>query len=116
MLVTFPNTSVIVAAAAAAMALAPAAVLLLMSPAASAQTPARSVAIEVYVGDLSSRAGVPSGIGDRIEAAARSACAAVATRSPLLPREQSDCVRASVSEAMKRLSDQAGETILASAG
>ena len=113
MTATSPKNSVLVAMAATVMALAPAAALLLVSPAASAQAPARSVAIEVRLGDLP--AGAFAQVGDRIEAAARSACAAVATRSPLLPREQAECVRASIEAAMTRLSDQRPPTILAQA-
>lgn len=110
-----PKNSVFLASAAAAMALAPAAVLLFLAPGAAAQTPTRTVAVEVYVGDIPAGQPGDGQVGARIEAAARSACAAVASRTPLLPREQADCVRASVTEAMTRVADKRGATILASA-
>ena len=101
---TFPKNSVLFAAA--AMALAPAATLIFLAPGASAQTSTKSAVVQVYVGDLETGRDGVGQVSKRLEAAARSVCGAIATHSPLVPREQADCVRASVADALNRIADQ----------
>lgn len=106
-----PRTSVL--AAATAIALAPAAALIFLSPSAAAQTRGQtaSASIEIVVTSANSAAGLI--VRQQIEAAARKACAAVATHSPLLPREQADCAREATAVAMGKL-QRSGEIALAS--
>ena len=80
------------------LALAPAAALVFLWPTASAQTAAKTanvqVAIETVVGPDAEAL---------IKAAARNVCEEVAIHSPLTPREQSDCQRETVTDAITQL-------------
>jgi UrcA family protein len=98
---TSPKPSILAAVSGAFIALPAATALLFLAPGASAQTRARpaSTAIEILrvnpAGDTLLRG--------QIETAARKVCAAVAIHSPLLPREQADCVHATISETIRKL-------------
>lgn len=101
---TSPKTSIF--AAATAMALAPAAVLIFLAPGASAQTREQVASISVEISyDGKTHASDQQIIRDQIKAGARTVCAAVSIHSPLLPREQADCERMTVAEALRKLGD-----------
>lgn len=107
-----PKTSIF--AAAAAMALAPAAALIFLSPSASAQTRGQAVSASVEIAIASAdRANASPVMRQQIQAAARKACAAVATHSPLLPREQADCVRNATADAMRQV-ERTADIVIAS--
>ena len=80
------------------LALAPAAALVFLWPTASAQTPAKAAYAQVSIETV-----VDRDVEARIKVAASEVCAAVATHSPLTPREQSDCQRETVADAMNQL-------------
>ena len=105
MTATSPKNSIL--AIAAAMALAPTAALVFLTPGASAQArqPAFSVEVEIVDQETGVTESVET-IRERIEIAAAKACAAIATRSPLVPREQADCVNATIVDALQKLDDQ----------
>lgn len=105
---TSPKNSIF--AAATVLALAPAAALIFLAPTASAQTRGQTASVAVQIVD---GAGASPVVVERIKAGARDVCAAVATHSPLLPREQADCVRETVAEAMRKLAT-GGDILIAS--
>jgi UrcA family protein len=99
---TSPKNAIL--AAATAMALAPAMALVFLAPGASAQPRSQPVSISVEVaGALRVDTKDNATALKRIRDAAENVCAAVATHSPLLPREQADCVRDAVAEAMRQI-------------
>jgi hypothetical protein len=78
--------------------LAPAAALVFLWPTASAQTPGKTAYVQVAIETIVGRdAQAP------LKAAAGKVCAEVAIHSPLTPREQSDCQRDKVADAMTQL-------------
>jgi UrcA family protein len=98
------------------LALAPAAALVFLWPTASAQAPARTAYAHVSLGDVRGQdAGALRAAQSRIEAAARSVCTEVAIHSPLLPREQADCQRETVANAMDQLIENGRKLTVASA-
>jgi UrcA family protein len=101
---TSPKTSIF--AAATAMALAPAAVLIFLAPGASAQARGQVASVSVEIADgAKSNASSDRVVREQIKAGARTVCAAVSVHSPLLPREQADCERMTVAEALRKLGD-----------
>lgn len=100
---TSPKTSIF--AAATAMALAPAAVLIFLAPGASAQTRGQVASISVEIADAAKSDASSVVVREQIKAGARTVCAAVSIHSPLLPREQADCERTTVAEALRKLGD-----------
>jgi UrcA family protein len=107
---TSPKNSIL--AAATAMALAPAMALVFLAPGASAQPRSQPVSISVEVaGALRIDTKDNATALKRIRDAAENVCAAVATHSPLLPRERADCVREAVAEAMRQISGGESLTI-----
>lgn len=97
MTTTSPKSSAVFTAS-LMLALAPAAAMVFLWPTASAQTPAKiayaQVSIETVAGQDAEA---------HIKTVARSVCAEVAIHSPLNPREQSDCQRETVANAMAQL-------------
>ena len=111
---TSPKNSILVVAT--AMALAPAMANVFLAPSASAQPRSQTVSVSVDVaGALSADAQYNTIVLERVRAAAQNVCAAVATNSPLLPREQADCARNVVAEAMRQITG-AGSITIADAG
>lgn len=99
---TSPKNSVL--AIATAMALAPAMALVFLAPGASAQTRSQTISIPVGVdGAVAANARDAAIVLKNIRGAAQNVCAAVATHSPLVPREQADCVRETVADAMRQI-------------
>jgi|GEM_PF-5110403 hypothetical protein len=78
--------------------LAPAAALVFLWPTASAQPPARTAYVQVAIETV-----VDQDVEARVKSAAGKVCAEVAIHSPLNPREQSDCQRETVADAMNQL-------------
>ncbi len=115
MIATSPKSSTFAVVAATAMALAPAAALIFFAPGASAQTRALVASFPVAVATVQiGPAEADATIRARVETAAGRVCAAVASHSPLLPREHADCVSITVTEAMEKLERQ-GEIPVADA-
>lgn len=111
---TSPKNSILVVAT--AMALAPAMANVFLAPSASAQPRSQTVSVSVDVaGALSADAQYNTIVLERVRAAAENVCAAVAKNSPLLPREQADCARNVVAEAMRQITG-AGSITIADAG
>ena len=102
-------------AAATTLALAPAAALIFLAPGAAADTPAKIATMEVHLRDVGEDADGRSLAPERIEAAAKAVCGKIATHSPLLPRELSDCVRDTATQAMRQLTDLRSNVIVARA-
>lgn len=78
--------------------LAPAAALVFLWPTASAQTPAKTAYVQIAIKTVADQDAEA-----RIKAAANKVCAEVAIHSPLTPREQPDCQRETVADAMNQL-------------
>lgn len=98
------------------LALAPAAALIFLWPTASAQTPAKTAYVHVSIANIDGQDADALNVAQsRIKAAANSVCAEVAIHSPLNPREQSDCQRETVADAMSQLIEKTKGITVASA-